>query len=218
MPEAPPPLTPFLLAAPLLPPVAVLQRCVDIVVRQVVQRHAAAFARLAAIGDAVILVQPTDLPIGFALHPGARPARVELLRAGEGTAARATIRGPMLLLLDLLQGRLDGDAAFFTRDLTIEGDTETVLLLRNALDGAGIELTEDAVPRVLPEPVRRRLTTALCGAERLLRRATVDLDRIAAAIVAPAEARLARQQAQIEALSDGLARLQRKSVRRAEPV
>ena len=125
MPEAPPPLSPFLLAAPLLPPVAVLQRCVDFVVRQVAQRHAAAFARLAAIGDAIILIQPTDLPIGFALHPGARPPRVELLRDGEGTAARATIRGPMLLLPDLRQGRLDGDAAFFTRAPTIEGESET---------------------------------------------------------------------------------------------
>lgn len=218
MAHPPPPFTPFLFVAPLLPPVAVLQRCVDFVVSRVAERHAAAFARLAAIGDAVILVQPTDLPIGFALHPGARPPRVELVRNGEESAARATIHGPMLLLLDLLQGRLDGDAAFFTRDLTIEGDTEVVLLLRNALDGAGIELTDDIVPRALPEPVRRRLTAGLVGAERLLRRAAGDLDRIAAAVVAPAEARLARQQAQIEALSDGLARLQRKSVRRAEPV
>lgn len=216
MSDSPPPFTPFLLAAPLLPPIPLLQRLVDALVRQVVTRHAAAFARLAPLGNATILIEPTDLPIGFALRPGEQPPRVELVSGIESATALATIRGPMLLLLDLLQGRLDGDAAFFTRDLTIEGDTEAVLLLRNVLDGAGIDLVQDALPSALPTPVRNRAAAALAGAERLLRRAAADLDRIAAAIAAPTTARVNHQQMAIDELSGRLDRLQRRAVRRAE--
>lgn len=40
----------------------------------------------------------------------------------------------------MIHGTLDGDALFFARDLVIEGDTEAVLALRNALDDAEIDL------------------------------------------------------------------------------
>ena len=42
---------------------------------------------------------------------------------------------PLLrLLLSLVDGEDDGDAAFFSRDLVIAGNTEAVVSLRNALD------------------------------------------------------------------------------------
>ncbi|AGH97674.1 hypothetical protein A11S_851 [Micavibrio aeruginosavorus EPB] len=34
----------------------------------------------------------------------------------------------------MIDGRYDGDALFFSRDIYIEGDTEAVVCLRNALD------------------------------------------------------------------------------------
>jgi predicted lipid carrier protein YhbT len=34
----------------------------------------------------------------------------------------------------MIDGSLDGDALFFSRDLRISGDTEAVVTLRNALD------------------------------------------------------------------------------------
>ena len=37
-------------------------------------------------------------------------------------------------LLDMIDGSLDGDAMFFSRDLKVTGDTEAVVALRNALD------------------------------------------------------------------------------------
>jgi predicted lipid carrier protein YhbT len=40
----------------------------------------------------------------------------------------------------MIHGSCDGDALFFSRDLSIEGDTEAVLALRNALDDAEIDL------------------------------------------------------------------------------
>lgn len=40
----------------------------------------------------------------------------------------------------MVHGALDGDALFFSRDILIEGDTEAVLALRNAVDDAEIDL------------------------------------------------------------------------------
>ena len=34
----------------------------------------------------------------------------------------------------MIDGALDGDALFFSRDLQVSGDTEAVVVLRNALD------------------------------------------------------------------------------------
>jgi predicted lipid carrier protein YhbT len=47
-------------------------------------------------------------------------------------------------LLGLVHGVYDGDALFFSRDLVIEGDTEAVLALRNAIDNEEIDLAKEA--------------------------------------------------------------------------
>lgn len=43
----------------------------------------------------------------------------------------------------MLHGREDGDALFFSGALEISGDTSAVLALRNALDDAELDLTEE---------------------------------------------------------------------------
>lgn len=58
----------------------------------------------------------------------------------------ATIRGPVEPLLDLMEGRADGDALFFSRRLKIEGSMDAVVSLRNALDAAPVSLPFDALP------------------------------------------------------------------------
>ena len=45
-------------------------------------------------------------------------------------------------LLRLIDGRMDGDAIFFSRALQIEGDTEAIVSLRNALDNIEGSLAE----------------------------------------------------------------------------
>ena len=42
-------------------------------------------------------------------------------------------------LIGMAEGRLDGDALFFSRTLSIEGDMEATLALRNALDDARLD-------------------------------------------------------------------------------
>ncbi len=56
----------------------------------------------------------------------------------------ARIEGPFLLLLNLVDGESDGDAAFFSRELSISGNTEAVVSLRNALDDVDGSVAQEA--------------------------------------------------------------------------
>ncbi len=46
------------------------------------------------------------------------------------------IRGPLLMLLGILDGTLDGDALFFHRAIAVSGKTEAVVAMRNAIEDA----------------------------------------------------------------------------------
>ncbi len=52
------------------------------------------------------------------------------------TPSDVVIRGPILLLLGILDGSLDGDALFFHRAISVSGRTEAVVALRNAIEDA----------------------------------------------------------------------------------
>ncbi len=64
----------------------------------------------------------------------------------------------------MLHGRYDGDALFFSRDLMIEGDTEVVLALRNALDDAELDLGAELA--AMAGPLKGAVRRALALAER----------------------------------------------------
>ena len=111
-----------------------LRPVLDRVVRRIARRHPGMFGRLAPYEKADFVIVPAELP--FALHLRPDPA-APLLRAVPKDRLpphQARIEGKFLLLLELVDGESDGDAAFFSRDLTISGNTEAVVSLRNALD------------------------------------------------------------------------------------
>lgn len=67
------------------------------------------------------------------------------------------MEGELVLLLALLEGRIDGDAVFFSRDLAVSGDMEAMLALRNALDDCEINLPSDLADMAGPlAPLVRR--------------------------------------------------------------
>lgn len=148
------------------------------------RRHRDVFQRMDSLRDTVFLIEPADLPFRFLLRPA--PPRPLLRLVAEGAAVgnpTATIRGPLLTLIDLMEGRLDGDAMFFTRDLVIEGDTEAVVTLRNAVDSGEINLLEDLLASL--GPFRHLARRGLGVAGVLFRRAARDLETLRAAVVAP---------------------------------
>jgi O2-independent ubiquinone biosynthesis accessory factor UbiT len=130
------------------------------------RRRPSLFARLDSHAEKVFLIDPTDLPFVFLLKPSpARPA-IEPRRRQEADHWDARIAGPLAALIGMVHGAFDGDALFFSRDIVIEGDTEAVLALRNALDDAEIDLTTEIAAAFGPvgsalEPIARRVLPAM---------------------------------------------------------
>ena len=127
------------------------------------RRHPGLFERLEDLGARAVLIDPVELPVRFVLRAGGGAPTLTVVGREDAVDADATIRGPLLGLIDLLEGRLDGDALFFSRVLGIEGDTEAVVALRNAIDDAEIDLLDDLLSPLGPlaAPMRELAERAL---------------------------------------------------------
>ncbi|MCW2241954.1 ubiquinone anaerobic biosynthesis accessory factor UbiT [Azospirillum canadense] len=137
------------------------------VLRILSDRHPRAFTALREMPEARLLIDPVDAPAALLLQVGPRLALRVCDRHGvaEG-AVDAAVRGPCARLLDLLEGRIDGDALFFRRELAIEGDTALILALRNTLDGEDMDLFADMATAA--GPLRHALPVARRHAGRML--------------------------------------------------
>lgn len=186
-----PSFTPFLLINPLVrnaPTRAIAQICHH-AMATMHHRHRSVFERVTERETFALLIAPTDLDLRFYLKidpdaPELRP--VKNTESDEPVAAR--ISGPLPALLELLQGQSDGDALFFSRTLRIEGRTDLVVALRNALDGEEIDLraaVQDSFG--MARPVAR---TLLGLAEKIYHQVQHDMNRSADALISSAEKRL----------------------------
>jgi predicted lipid carrier protein YhbT len=104
--------------------------------RALARRRPEAFERLGTFGKARYLIDPTDLPFAFHVVPDGRAALVSATDKSGTAACDVVIRGPILLLLGILDGTLDGDALFFHRAISVSGRTEAIVALRNAIEDA----------------------------------------------------------------------------------
>ena len=127
------------LARPLPP--ALIEAMANRLLKRLVTTHPGLFERLDDYRNRRFAFLPSDLPFGFVVDPVKPSLRV--FSKSTPFAADAAVEGPLFLLLALLEGRLDADAFFFSRELTVTGDMEAMLALRNALDDTGIDLTRD---------------------------------------------------------------------------
>jgi len=178
-------------------PIGLLQPAFDLMVATLRRRHPHAFARLEELADCTVTIDPVDLPLAFRLRLGGAGIRLALCRR-DAEPSSAVIRGAFPALLDLLEGRTDGDALFFSRDLVIEGDTAVVVALRNAVDGEEIDLAADLAAALGPlgrliDPARH-VATRLAG----------GLADLHGQLLSPAHRRL-------EAVERRLARLEKRS-------
>lgn len=133
MPSLPP-----LLAKPVdLAPLWLVERVARLIFSSVLKAHPDLFERLGDYRQTRYRFSPADLPLHFIVVPETRQLTVS---RGHPPVADAAMTGPLVLLLGLLEGRCDADALFFSRDLTVTGDMEAMLALRNALDDSAIDL------------------------------------------------------------------------------
>ncbi len=126
-----PPSSPFTLSAvPLLPLQPVLKR----IVRRIGAQNPDMFNRLGPHTQARFLIDPTNMPFTLLLRPDPDNLSMTAHFRASPPENDARITGRFLDLLQLLDSDIDGDALFFARDLSITGNTEAVVCLRNALD------------------------------------------------------------------------------------
>jgi len=146
-------------------PCALVQPLLTHVVRRIAARHPSLFARLGPHQSTDFLIDPIELP--FALHLRPDPEALIFCAVPRDAAPHpgALIRGKFMLLLELMDAEEDGDAAFFSRDLEVSGDTEAVVRLRNALDDVDGSIAEEtaemfgAPGRVILARLRRNYPT-----------------------------------------------------------
>jgi predicted lipid carrier protein YhbT len=115
-------------------PLFVLQPILARIAEYVATTRPELFARLGPHAGKQFLIDPIELPFVLVLRPDPWRPGLKAYRRYENTRHDAGIAGTFLDLLDMIDGSLDGDALFFTRDLRVSGDTEAVVALRNALD------------------------------------------------------------------------------------
>jgi predicted lipid carrier protein YhbT len=123
---------PTVLLAPL--PLAFLQPILNRAATHVARSRPELFDRLGPHAGKRFLIDATDLPFVLVLTPEPALPRMTAHRRHERPAHDAAITGTFFTLLDMIDGSLDGDAMFFSRDLAVSGDTEAIVALRNALD------------------------------------------------------------------------------------
>ena len=102
---------------------------------------------------------------------------------------------------------------FFTRDLVYEGDTEAVVALRNALDGADIDFLSDVTTGFGPladpaKVVAKKILKAVACVED-------DMAILGESLVSPVSRRADAQQRRIDELEPRRARLE-KALRRSK--
>lgn len=120
-----------------------LERLASFTLHAVIERHPEIFDRLGSYAACRYLLDIKDTP--FVLLLLLKEQNIHVYRRSEKIRADATIRGNFMTLARLAQGGGDGDALFFSRDITIEGDTEAVLALRNALDNSDLDILRDGI-------------------------------------------------------------------------
>jgi predicted lipid carrier protein YhbT len=161
--------------------------------------------RLAELRGKRLLIVPEELSYAFLLDfPGGKLA-IALLDPEQAPATDAQMRGPLRLFYDLVRGGRDGDALFFSRELAVTGDMAAAVTLRNAMDGAGVDLFSEFLD--LPGPLGP-----------LVRGAGALADRCAGILLGPLDRRATRLEAEVAALRGEVRRLKETAPKqRAKP-
>lgn len=210
-----PPFSPVLLLGMALRPVrpALLQPVFDAMLKVVRKRHPDILERMEPYAGCAVCIDPVDLPFVIVLEPNPADPHLTVRKDVDPAEIAATIRGPLETLIALAEGKVDGDALFFSRQLLIEGDTEVVVALRNAIDGAGIDLVEDLTSVLGPfaRPARRVAGAALEAVHRV----RSNVETLRQALIAPAVKDRELQSARISELEAEIKQL-RKASRRGQ--
>lgn len=155
-------------------PAPVLNRLTYLLIRRMQKLHPSLFQNLARLNAATVCIEPSDLPHRFILKFGCGP--VSLRTSGRAEASfDAIVRGKLESLLNLLEGRIDSDMMFFSREISISGDTSVVVALRNTLDREEIHLLNDV--SAMCGPVARPARKVIFRANKVMEKIEASMTR-----------------------------------------
>ena len=124
-----------------IPPI-VVQPILSRMMRKIVRDKPSLFDRIGTHQHKGFLIDPRNMGFVLLLRPDPRQACLKIYRRKHVPDYDAKISGSFLTLFRLFDGQEDGDALFFTRELSIEGDTEAIVCLRNAIDDQEENVTD----------------------------------------------------------------------------
>lgn len=141
-------------------PLILVQPVLSRIVRHVASAQPTMFERLGEHCAKTFVIDAEELPFVLLVVPLPENPQMRALRRPVSAAYDVRVRAPFSTLLDMIDGRADSDALFFNRDLHIEGDTEAVVALRNALDDMDKSLVDEVLESFGPlkGPMRSAVT------------------------------------------------------------
>lgn len=143
-------------------PLPLTEAVANLAYQRVLSHHPSLFERLDIYRERRFGFIATDLPLAFVARP--TDGRINVHRKPLKDRVDVSVEAPFGILLDLLQGKADGDALFFSRDIQVEGDMEALLALRNSLDDARVDLVDDVLGKGSPlGPMIRSVMRHLSG-------------------------------------------------------
>ncbi len=144
------------------PPLMPIQPMLRRIVTDIARRHPRLFARLGDNANRRFLIDVQELPFVLLLQP--RPAAPQFTAHHRHAVPAHDVRiaGTFAAFFRLLDSDADSDALFFSRDIVVEGETEAIVALRNAIDDLDGPLTEDVAAAFGPlAEIMRLLLAAL---------------------------------------------------------
>lgn len=126
---------------PLFPIQPILRRMVC----EVARRRIELFERLGPHIHSTYVIDVAELSFVLCLRPDPQSPRLTAHRRSEQLHPDARISGPFRALFDVMDGAADSDALFFSRDISISGNTEAAVCLRSALDDLDGSIVEDLI-------------------------------------------------------------------------
>lgn len=145
-------------ALPLFPLQPVLRR----IVLHVAKIHPELFERLETGAFKTFLIDAKGIPFLLVLKPDPNNPTLVARSRHDEIQYDVLVSGKFSTLLQMIDSKSDSDALFFNRNILISGDTEAILLLRNALDDMDTTLADDVATAFGPlaKPMRASINMA----------------------------------------------------------
>lgn len=124
-------------------PLFPLQIILGQMVKGIAQRRPELFDRLGPHVNSTYLIEVRELPFVLLLKPNPSSPGLSAHRRSDQIANDAVISGTFTDLLNVLDGRGDSDALFFSGKIKISGNTEAAVCLRYAIDDLEGSVVED---------------------------------------------------------------------------